>query len=370
MNRTLPFFPPDLFEESRQETHEIVRRVGLNDGQTFILGPAVAELEDRIAAETGAKHVIACASGTGALNLAVHALDIGPGDEVVVPAFCCQPVASSVANRQARPVFVDVDPWTMVIDPEAAEAAIGPRTTAIMPAHVFSVMADMRAICELARRHDVKVIEDAAVAQGASLSSLPAGRWGDLGAFSFFQVKALGTIGEGGVVLTDDVELARRCRRLRNHGQDGRFWHTEVGYNCRMDDVVADFLLHRFERFRERLDRRAEIADRYTQWFAPLRDRGLVAPPPGRDGRCYYVYAVLTDRRDTLREYLASRSIGTHVYYPLPLPSQPAFAKFAGGARFPNAERVGQQNLALPIWPHLTDAEVDYIAESVVEFFR
>lgn len=366
----LPFFPPDLFESDRDVLLDTIRRVGTGSSQKFILGESVAALEKRIANATGANHVVACGSGTGGLNLAVHALGIGPGDEVVVPAFCCQPVASSVANRGATPVFADIDPWTLVLDPAAAEAAITPKTVAVMPAHVFSVMADMPAFVELARRHGLRVIEDAAVAQGGVLNGTPSGCWGDLGVFSFFQVKALGAAGEGGVVLTDDDELGARLRRLRNHGQSRRFVHEDIGQNSRMDEVLAEFLLHRYERFVERLDRRADIAAYYTSRFEPLRDRGLLPPPSGRDGRCYYVYSVLTDERDALREHLAQRNIGTHVYYPLPLPRQPAFARYAKGRRFPVAEAAGRRNLALPIWPHLTDADVEYIADAVTEFFR
>lgn len=369
MTDTLPFFPTDLFEADRDVTFDLIRRVGGAAEQKFILGAAVAALEAAIAADTGARHVIACGSGTGALTLAVHAAGVGPGDEVVVPAFCCQPVASTVANRGATPVFADIDPWTLVLDPAAAAAAITERTVALMPAHVFSVMADMPAFERIAAEHRVRLIEDAAVAQGAVLGDRPAGTWGDLGAFSFFQVKALGTIGEGGVVLTGDDELGRRVRLLRNHGQHTRFRHEEIGYNSRMDEVVAEFLLHRMAHFAARLRRRADIAAYYTARFAVLREHGLVPPPAGQDGRCYYVYAVLTDHRDALREHLAARGIGTHVYYPLPLPAQPAFARFARGRRFPNAFAAGRRNLALPIWPHLTDAQVEFIADAVVAFF-
>jgi dTDP-4-amino-4,6-dideoxygalactose transaminase len=368
----LPFFPPDLFEEDRDVILDLVYRIGTGGPRKLILGDSVARFEEEVAARTGAAHVVACASGTGALTLAVDALGIGPGDEVIVPAFCCQPVASTVANRGATPVFVDIDPNTLVLLPEAVEARIGPRTKAIMPAHVFSVMADMPTIAEIAARHGVPVIEDAAVAQGASLAGRPAGRWGDLGVFSFFQVKALGAIGEGGVVLSDDEELATRCRMLRNHGQDGRtrFLHHVVGHNSRMDEVLADFLLHRLGRFEERLDRRADIAAYYSRRFAPLHEAGLVAPPEGREGRCYYVYALLTDDRDGLRSHLAERGIGTHVYYPLPLPGQPAFKAFSEPEHpYPNAVAAGRRNLALPIYPHLSDDEVEYIADSVVAYY-
>jgi dTDP-4-amino-4,6-dideoxygalactose transaminase len=283
---TLPFFPPDLFEADREALLEIVHEVALSPDQKFILGARTAELERALREDTGAGDVIACSSGTGGLNLAVAALGVGPGDEVIVPAFCCQPVASSVANAGGTPVFADVDPWTMVMDPADTERRITARTRAIMPAHVFSIMADMPAFLDIGRRHGLPVIEDAAVAQGAVLGGTPAGRWGDLGVFSFFQVKAFGTAGEGGVVLTDDPGLGRRVRMLRNHGQDGvhRFRHHVIGQNSRFDEVLAAFQLHRLAGFADRLERRARIADYYTERFAPLAGRGVLAPPAGRVG--------------------------------------------------------------------------------------
>jgi len=370
---TLPFFPPDLFEADRDALLAIVRQVAASPDQKFILGSRTAELERALREQTGAADAIACSSGTGGLNLSVAALGIGPGDEVIVPAFCCQPVASSVANAGGTPVFADVDPWTMVMDPADTERLVTERTKAIMPAHVFSIMADMPAFTDIGRRHGIPVIEDAAVAEGAVLGDTPAGRWGDLGVFSFFQVKAFGTAGEGGVVLTDDPELGRRVRMLRNHGQDGvhRFQHHLVGQNSRFDEILAAFQLHRLPGFADRLERRARIADYYTERFAALADRGVLAPPPGRDGRCYYVYSLLVRRREDLRSYLTERGIGTHVYYPVPLPRQPAFAAWAPeGADWPNAQQVSDRNLAIPIWPHLTDADVQYVAESVCEFFQ
>ncbi|GAA4706827.1 DegT/DnrJ/EryC1/StrS family aminotransferase [Streptomyces youssoufiensis] len=369
---TIPFFPPDLFETDRQAFKDLLFEVGTDAEQKFILGRRTAELEEELRRTTEAEHVIACSSGTGGLNLAVQALDIGPGDEVIVPAFCCQPVASSVANFGATPVFADVDPHTMVIDPDSVEALITSRTRAVMPAHVFSIMADMPRINKIAHDRGLKVIEDAAVAQGAVLDGVPSGRWGDLGVFSFFQVKAFGTAGEGGAVLTDDPELGRTVRMLRNHGQDGitRFLHHRIGQNSRFDEIIAAFQLHRHAGFEDRLERRARIADYYTERFEPLAGRGVLAPPAGRNGRCYYVYSLLVERRADLRAWLSEKDIGTHVYYPVPLPLQPAFARFAPeGVQWPGAQRASDQNLAIPIWPHLSDSQVEYIADSVCEFF-
>lgn len=369
---TLPFFPPDLFEEDRDALLKALFEVGTDPEQRFILGRRTAAFEDELVKETGAASVVACGSGTGGLELSVAALGIGPGDEVIVPAFCCQPVASSVANVGATPVFADIDPWTMVIDPDSVESLITERTKAVMPAHLFSIMADMPKIMEIAGRHGLPVIEDAAVAQGAVLDGVPAGRWGTLGVFSFFQVKALGTAGEGGVVLTDDDELAKAVRMLRNHGQDGvhRFLHHRVGRNSRFDEVIAAFQLHRLPTFADRLERRAQIADYYTERFDALRGQGVTAPPPGRNGRCYYVYSLQVERREDLRSYLTEHGIGTHIYYPVPLPAQPAFAAWAPkGMQWPNAQWASRSNLAIPIWPHLTDADVERIADTVCDFF-
>ncbi|MCX3059912.1 DegT/DnrJ/EryC1/StrS family aminotransferase [Streptomyces beihaiensis] len=370
--RTLPFFPPDLFEADRDALLKSLFEVGTDPEQRFILGRRTAELEQAIKDASGAGDVAACGSGTGGLELAVGALGIGPGDEVIVPAFCCQPVASSVANAGATPVFADVDPWTMVMDPDAIEPLITGRTRAIMPAHLFSIMADMPRIMEIADRHGLPVIEDAAVAQGAVLDGVPAGRWGTLGVFSFFQVKAFGTAGEGGVVLTDDPELARAVRMLRNHGQDGvnRFLHHRIGRNSRFDEVIAAFQLHRLPTFADRLERRARIADYYTERFAPLVERGVKAPPAGRNGRCYYVYSLQVSRRADLRAYLTENGIGSHVYYPTPLPLQPAFSAWAPeGADWPRSRWASESNLAIPIWPHLTDADVERIADTICDFF-
>ncbi|MBF6436585.1 DegT/DnrJ/EryC1/StrS family aminotransferase [Nocardia cyriacigeorgica] len=366
----IPFFPPDLFEEDRATLHELLHELGTSAEQKFILGARVAELEAKVVAETGARHAVACSSGTGGLELCVAALGIGPGDEVIVPAFCCQPVASSVVNAGAVPIFVDVDPWTMVMDPDAAEAAITERTKALMPAHLFSIMADMPRYREIADRHGLALIEDAAVAQGAVLGEVPAGRWGELGVFSFFQVKAMGTIGEGGIVLTDDADLAAAVRMHRNHGQDGvtRFMHHVVGQNKRLDELVASFQLARWDGFAARLERRARIADYYTERFAGLAEHGIQAPPPGRDGRCYYVYSLQVRRREDLRAWLTSRDIGSHVYYPVPLPEQPAFEAFAPEYPLPHSRHASSTNLAIPIWPHLSDTQVEYIADTVCEF--
>lgn len=377
----IPFFPPDLFDGDREALLDAVRAVGTGPEQKFILGEHTARLEralrDRLG--SGTADVVACSSGTSGLSLLLAALDVGPGDEVVVPAFGCAPLAATVLDAGARPVFADIDPVRLTIDPAAAEALIGPRTKALMPAHMFSVMADMPAFRALADRYGLPLVEDAALAQGGTLAGRPAGCWGDAGVYSFVQVKTFGMPGEGGVVLTRDVALGRAVRMLRNHGQDGvhRFVHHRVGrhgvgLNSRFDEVMALFQLHRLPGLDARLARRAEISAYYSRRFAPLADRGLAAPPVGGDGRFPYVYTVLTERRDALRAHLAERGIAAHVYYPRPLPAQPAFAPHAArtgpGAAWPNAASAARRNISLPLYPHLTDAQVQRIADAVCAF--
>ncbi|WP_406145864.1 DegT/DnrJ/EryC1/StrS family aminotransferase [Streptomyces sp. NBC_01012] len=367
----IPFFPPHLFETDRRALLDLVREVALDPSQRFILGHRTQEFERVLRESLGATDVVLCGSGTSALELVLTAMDIGPGDEVVVPAFGCAPLAASVINIGAVPVFADIEPHTMVADPDAMERCITPRTKALMPAHMFSVMADMPRFRALARRHGLRLVEDSAVAQGAVLGSTPAGLWGDAGVYSFVQVKSCGMPGEGGAIVTHDAELARRLRMLRNHGQDGRqrFVHHVVGRNSRFDEVQAAFQLHRFDGFPARLERRAAIAAHYTERFAPLADHGILAPPPGRDGRCHYVYCLLAEERDALRAHLTGAGVETHVYYPQPLPAQSAFARYARpGETWPRAEAASARILAIPVHHLLTDAQVEHIADSVSSF--
>jgi dTDP-4-amino-4,6-dideoxygalactose transaminase len=368
---TIPFFSPDLFEEDRDALLGIVHAVGTGRDQKFILGERTARLERALAARIGASDVVACSSGTSALTLVLAAMGVGPGDEVVVPAFGCAPLAATVIDAGARPVFADIDPVRLTADPATAESLITPRTRALMAAHMFSVMADMPAFRELADRRDVRLIEDSALAQGGTLRGRPAGRWGDAGLYSFVQVKTFGMPGEGGVVVTDDAGLAADVRMLRNHGQDGarRFVHHRIGHNSRFDEVMAAFQLHRLAGLDGRLARRTEISDHYSRRFAPLAERGLIAPPEGGDGRFPYVYTVLTDDRDALDAHLAAHGVTAHVYYPRPLPAQPAFAPYARpGGSWPNAESAARRNISLPLYPNLTDAQVEHIADTVCAF--
>jgi dTDP-4-amino-4,6-dideoxygalactose transaminase len=368
---TLPFFPPDLFEADRQVLLDLVYELGTDADQRFILGRHTQCFERLLAESVGVGSAVACGSGTAALAMVLRALGVGPGDEVVVPAFGCAPLASTVIHLRAVPVFADIRPHTMVVDPAEMAALITPRTKVLMPAHMFSVMADMPAINDIAAAHGLRVLEDSAVAQGAALRGRNAGTWGAAGVFSFVQVKTFGMPGEGGAVVTDDPELADAVRMLRNHGQDGRqrFVHHRIGYNSRFDEIQAAFQCHRLAGLPARLERRARIAEFYTERFTPLAARGVLPPPPGRDGRCYYVYCLLAERRDELADHLAAQGIQSHTYYPRPLPRHSAFAPYAApGRAWPVAEHASARILAIPVYPHLTDSEVERIADAVCAF--
>jgi dTDP-4-amino-4,6-dideoxygalactose transaminase len=369
----VPFFPTDHFAADRAALLGIVREVATDPEQRFILGPRTARFEAALRDGLGAADVVCCGSGTSAVTLALAAMGVGPGDEVIVPALGCAPLASTVAGLGAVPAFADVDPHGLVMDPEAAEALVGPRTRALMPAHLFSVLADLPRLRAVADRHGLRLLEDSAVAQGAVLDGRPAGMWGDAGVFSFVQVKSFGGPGEGGAICTSDPELAAAVRSLRNHGQDGvhRFVHHRVGWNSRFDEILAAFQLHRLPGLPARLARRAAIGAYYGERFAPLAERGILAPPPPRDGeqRCWYVYTLLAEERDALRRHLAARGVDSHVYYPEPLPRQPAFARFAPpGARWPHAGHAARHMVSVPNYPQLTDGEVERVADAVCSF--
>ncbi|MFL1378709.1 DegT/DnrJ/EryC1/StrS family aminotransferase [Nocardiopsis protaetiae] len=368
---TIPFFAPDLFEADRETLLEVLYEVGTDPEQRFILGRRTARFEDALRASLGSADAVACSSGTSALTLVLTAMGIGPGDEVVVPAFGCAPLASTVLAVGAVPVFADIDPATLTLDPESAEALVTDRTRALMPAHMFSVMADMPRLRDLAARTGLRLVEDSALAQGGVLRGRPAGRWGDAGVYSFVQVKVFGMPGEGGVVLTDDAALAGRVRMLRNHGQDGRnrFLHHHVGHNSRFDEVMAAVQLHRLAGLEERIARRTAICDHYSAAFADLADAGVVAPPVGGDGRFPYVYTLLCEDREGLRAHLAAAGVDTHVYYPRTLPEQPAFAPHAAAdGAWPRAREAARRNISLPLYPHLTDARVEHVVAAVRAF--
>jgi dTDP-4-amino-4,6-dideoxygalactose transaminase len=352
-----------------EDVVDIVRAVA--EGEELILKSRVARLEQAIAQRVGARHAVAVASGTGALTVVLTALGIGPGAEVVTPAFSFVSSASAIALCGARPVFADVDEQTAMLDVGAAEAAITGATRAILPAYLFSCAPPMARLRELADRRELRLVEDSAVALGASVDGLPAGRHGDAGVYSFFPAKPLGGIGDGGMIVTDDGELARTCRMLRNHGQDldTRFLYHLVGFNCRMDEIVAEFLLRRLPLLDGFLRERRRLAERYQQGLRDLAPAVLL-PPGGFASRSVYTYVIRVRDRQALREHLARNGVETAIYYPRPLHLQPAFARLGHRpGSFPVAERLAEECLALPLHPEMDPGAVERVVAEVTRFY-
>jgi len=352
--------------EVLEAIHEVV------ESQQFILGPKVAELEHEIAAYCGCQHAVGVSSGTDALLVALMALGIGPGDEVITPAFSFFASAGAIYRLGAKPVFVDIDAETYNIDAGTIEAVVTDRTKAVMPVHLFGQCADMAAIMEIASKNGLVVVEDAAQAIGAEHGDKRAGSFGTFGCFSFFPSKNLGAFGEGGMVTTHDKKLADRARMLRHHGDRGRYDHVLVGGNFRLEAIQAAVLLVKLRHLDNWTKKRQANAAQYRQLFA---DAGLVPGcvrlPVERPGRhVYNQYVIGVDRRDELSAYLTERGIGHSIYYPKPLHLQPCFAALGHKpGDFPVAERACERVLALPIYAELPERDARRVVEAIAAFF-
>lgn len=356
------------YETIREEIEETVLRVC--SSQRFILGPEVAELEQEIAAHTGARFAIGVSSGTDALLASLLALETGPGHEVITTAYSFFATAGVIARVGARPVFVDIEPDTFQMDPGAVAACMSSRTRAILPVHLFGRCMDLDPILELAGKRGVAVVEDAAQSFGAAdADGRSAGAVGSVGCFSFYPSKNLGAFGDGGMVVTDDEELARRLRLLRVHGEAPRYHHRLLGGNFRLDSLQAAVLRVKLGHLREWIDARRENARRYRVLLeAAASSEGLVLPQDC-PGHAYNQFVVRSPERDRLRSFLEDRGVATEIYYPVPLHLQECFGPL--GYRegdFPEAEAAAQSSLALPIYPELTLAQQQYICTQIRRF--
>jgi UDP-2-acetamido-2-deoxy-ribo-hexuluronate aminotransferase len=348
----------------RESIDARIRKV-LEHGQ-FILGPEVAELEGRLAACTGAKHCITCASGTEALLIALMALDIKPGDEVITTPFTFAATAEMIVLLGAKPVFVDIEPDTCNIDARKIEAALTTRTRAIMPVSLYGQPADMDEINAIAARRGVAVIEDAAQSFGAIYKGRKSCNLSTIGCTSFFPSKPLGCYGDGGALFTNDDALAKAMREIRVHGQSGRYQHTRVGLGGRMDTIQCAVVLAKLERFEWEIARRIEIGRRYDSLLSERApDLRLVQVRPDRTS-VYAQYTVMTPQRDRLQEELKRRGIPTAVHYPVPLHKQPAYTGYANGS-LAVSEAVAAQVISLPMYPDLAEGLQKEIATTVAQ---
>lgn len=337
-----------------------IQRV-LNHGQ-YILGPEVAELEEKLAQFVGAKHSITCANGTDALQIAQMALGIGPGDEVITPGFTYIATAETVALLGAKPVYVDIDPRTYNLDPRKLEAAITPRTKAIIPVSLYGQCADYDAINAIAAKYSIPVIEDAAQSFGATYKGKRSCNLTTIACTSFFPSKPLGCYGDGGAIFTNDDELAKVLRQIARHGQDRRYHHVRVGVNSRLDTLQAAILLPKLEIFEKELEQRQCIAKLYNE---SLKALGVNTVPYVEEWNtsAYAQYTILVDERDQLQEKLKKQGIPTAVHYPIPLNKQPAVAD--ANVQLPTGDRVAEQVMSLPMHPYLDDEAVATICAAV-----
>lgn len=344
--------------------------------QRFILGPVVERFETEVVEALGVPHAVGCASGTDAILLALRALDVGPGDEVVTSPFTFFATAGAIHNVGARPVFADIEADTFNLSPAAAAAAIGERAKAVIPVHLFGQMADMPAFRALAAGRGLGLIEDAAQAIGARQrlpegTTITTGSLGDACAFSFFPSKNLGGFGDGGMVVTTDAALAARLMRLRVHGGRQMYHHEEVGYNSRLDALQAAVLSVKLPHLEGWSRKRRENAAFYDEALAGLE--GLVTPvvrPQNESIFNQYTVRVLDGRRDDLAAHLKERGVGTGIYYPVPLHLQDCFAYLGyGEGDFPESERAAREVLSLPVYPELTRGQLEHAAEAVRAFF-
>jgi dTDP-4-amino-4,6-dideoxygalactose transaminase len=343
------------------------------ESQHFILGPDVEALEQDVARLVGCQSAVGCASGSDALLLALMALEIGPRDEVITTPFTFVATAGSIARLGARPVFVDIDSNDFNIDPSEVVKAITPRTRAIMPVHLFGLPADMDSILEIARVHRLAVVEDAAQAIGARYHGKAVGSMGIAGCFSFFPSKNLGGAGDGGMITTDDPDLAERLRILRAHGSRTKYQYEVLGINSRLDSLQAAILKAKLSHLEKWTTSRRRNADIYRTLFSDLGLDGMVQLPALIRDRThvYNQFVILTPRRDDLREYLRGRGIPSEIYYPHSLHLQRAFS-YLGYRRgnFPKAEAACSQVLALPIYPELSFDQLHMVVAAIAKFFE
>jgi len=359
------------FSTIREDVMAAITKV--MESQMFILGKEVQAFEEEFAKAFECKHAVSCASGSDALVLALMAAGISADDEVITSPFTFVATAGSIARVGAKPVFVDIDPHTYNINADEIARAITSRTRAIMPVHLFGLSADLSAILKIAKEHNLVVVEDAAQAVGATYEDSYVGNFGQYGCFSFFPSKNLGGAGDGGMITTQDAELADRLRLLRVHGSRQKYKHEILGVNSRLDALQAAILRVKLPHLESWTEARRRHAQRYRELFdkAGLQDI-VVAPtePSASNRHVYNQFSIRAPQRDGLKEHLRSCGIPTEIYYPVPLHVQPAFAYLGyEQGQFPNAEAASREILSLPVFPELTEAQQTLIVDSIAKFY-
>jgi dTDP-4-amino-4,6-dideoxygalactose transaminase len=330
----------------------------------FVLGPEVEAFEHEFATASRVTHAVGVGTGTDAITLILRALDIGPGDEVITPPLSAAYSALAVMMAGARPVFTDIDPERLTLDPRLVESAITARTRALLPVHLYGQPAEMRPLEAIAAKHNLALVEDAAQSQLATADGRPVGSIGIAAATSFYPTKNLGALGDGGAVLTRDAQLAARVKRLRNGGQTSRYHHQEAGANSRLDEMQAAILRARLPFLERWTERRRAIAAKYR---AGIAVSGLHVPREFDHGHVYHLFPVLTEARDTFQQHMRDRGIETLIHYPVPIPRQPALTT-TSPAMCPVADRVCAQVVSLPMYPGLSESAVSAVIDAAAAF--
>ncbi len=339
------------------------------DNCSFCLGPDVVQFEKDFAKYVGAEHCVAFNSGTSALHIAMMLLNVGAGDEVITTPMTFVATSWAISYVNAKPVYVDIDDATFNLDPARIEAAITPRTKAIMPVHLYGHPFDLDPILAIAKKHNLPVVEDTAQAHGAKYKGKVVGTFGQISCFSFYPGKNLGAAGEGGALVTNNAEFAARARSLREHGSTVRYYHDEVGFNYRMEGIQGAVLGVKLKHLDKWTRERRRVAHRYHEL---LKDTPLQLPKEAAYAEsAYHLYVVRHPRRDDLKKHLEANKVGCALHYPLPLHLQKCYASlgYKEGA-FPLTEKASRECLSLPIYPELTDAQIQRVVEVIKEFFR
>lgn len=367
--KTIPFI--DLkaqYQALREPINQRIQKV-LDHGQ-FVMGPEVEELERKLAAFTGSKHAIVCASGTDAAVLAMMALNIGPGDEVIVPAFSFIATAETVVLVGATPVYVDIDPKTYNLDVRQLEKALSPKTKAIQPVSLYGQPAEMDEINAFAKKHGLHVIEDAAQSFGATYKEKASCNLSEIGVTSFFPAKPLGCYGDGGAAFTNDDKLAQAIREVRVHGQTGRYYHTRIGINGRLDTIQCAILIPKLERFPWELKQRDRVATRYNQAFKELESKGVVLPHLAKDRTSAWAqYTLQVPTREAFQKTLQENGVPTAVHYPRTMADQPAYKENGRTLNIEVSRKMADLVVSLPMYPDMSDDLQDHVIEQVLKFF-
>lgn len=360
----------EQYQELRTEVIDVLDQV--MSSSRFILGDNVKKLEEDVAKYSNVAYGIGCGNGSDAIHIALQAMGVGPGDEVITTPFTFFATGGAIARAGATPVYVDIDPITFNIDPDAIEAAITEKTKAIVPVHLYGQMADMEKISSIAQKHGLFIVEDAAQAIGAKHNGKSVGELGTAATYSFFPTKNLGAYGDGGMIVTDDGDIAEKCRVIRVHGSKPKYYHHILGYNSRLDELQAAVLNVKFPHLDRWSEVRREKAATYTELLQEkLGD--LVVTPVEKEGNyhVFHQYTIRVEKRDELQNFLKEHGVATMIYYPLPLHVQPVFKDLGyQEGDFPVSEKAANEALSLPMFPELKREQQEYVVAKIAEFFK